>query len=79
MRKCGGFGIESGIRDNDGVMDAFNFTKMHGLGNDYVYVNAFEETISDAAAVARAVSDRHLGIGGDGLGGSTTLLRFRGS
>lgn len=43
------------------------FTKMHGLGNDYVYVNAFEETISDAPALARAISDRHFGVGGDGL------------
>jgi diaminopimelate epimerase len=43
------------------------FTKMHGLGNDYVYVNCFEEQIGDPAALARAVSDRHRGIGGDGL------------
>ena len=48
-------------------MDAFKFTKMHGLGNDYVYVNAFEEKVSDAPSVARAVSDRHRGIGSDGL------------
>ena len=43
------------------------FTKMHGLGNDYVYVNGFDEQLSDPAAVARAVSDRHFGIGSDGL------------
>jgi len=43
------------------------FTKMHGLGNDYVYVNCFEEQIDDPAALARTVSDRHRGIGGDGL------------
>ena len=43
------------------------FTKMHGLGNDYVYVNGFEETVSDPPALARRVSDRHRGIGGDGL------------
>ena len=43
------------------------FTKMHGLGNDYVYVNAFEEDVKDAPALARAVSDRHFGIGSDGL------------
>ena len=43
------------------------FTKMHGLGNDYVYVNGFDEQVSDPAAVARAVSDRHFGIGSDGL------------
>ena len=43
------------------------FTKMHGLGNDYIYINGFDEQIDDPAAVARAVSDRHLGIGADGL------------
>ena len=43
------------------------FTKMHGIGNDYVSVNCFEETVEDPAAVARFVSDRHFGIGSDGL------------
>ena len=43
------------------------FTKMHGLGNDYVYVNCFEEMIDNPPAVARFVSDRHFGIGSDGL------------
>ena len=43
------------------------FTKMHGIGNDYVYVNCFEETVKNPAAVARYVSDRHFGIGSDGL------------
>ncbi len=43
------------------------FTKMHGCGNDYVYVNCFEETVENPSAVARAVSDRHYGIGSDGL------------
>ena len=43
------------------------FTKMHGCGNDYVYVNCFEETVDNPAAVARFVSDRHYGIGSDGL------------
>ncbi len=43
------------------------FTKMHGLGNDYVYVNCFEEKIENPPAVARYVSDRHFGIGSDGL------------
>ena len=36
------------------------FTKMHGCGNDYVYVNLFEEKIADPAKVSIAVSDRHL-------------------
>lgn len=44
-----------------------HFTKMHGLGNDYIYVNGFDEHVDDPPAVARAVSDRHFGIGGDGL------------
>ena len=43
------------------------FTKMHGIGNDYVYVNGFTETVADPADVARKVSDRHFGIGSDGL------------
>ncbi|MEJ8544021.1 diaminopimelate epimerase [Brevibacillus borstelensis] len=45
------------------------FTKMHGLGNDYVYVNCFEEPLSgvDLPELARRVSDRNFGIGGDGL------------
>ncbi len=44
------------------------FTKMHGAGNDYVYVNAFEERLpEDLPRLAIAVSDRHKGIGSDGL------------
>ena len=43
------------------------FTKMHGLGNDYVYVNCFEETVEHPEKVAVFVSDRHFGIGSDGL------------
>jgi diaminopimelate epimerase len=43
------------------------FTKMHGIGNDYVYVNGFEESLDDPAAVARRVSDRHRAVGSDGL------------
>ena len=43
------------------------FTKMHGLGNDYIYVNAFVEKIDDPNARARAISDRHFGVGSDGL------------
>lgn len=43
------------------------FTKMHGLGNDYVYVNGFVETVDHPGRVARVVSDRHFGVGGDGL------------
>lgn len=43
------------------------FTKMHGLGNDYVYVNCFEEKVTEPEKVSRFVSDRHFGIGADGL------------
>lgn len=43
------------------------FTKMHGLGNDYVYVDGFKEQIDDPEAVARKVADRHFGVGGDGM------------
>ena len=43
------------------------FTKMQGLGNDYVYVNCLEETVEHPAETAVKVSDRHFGIGADGL------------
>lgn len=43
------------------------FTKMQGIGNDYVYVNCFEEQIDEPSALARKISDRHFGIGSDGL------------
>ena len=43
------------------------FTKMQGIGNDYVYVNCFEETVEDPCETAKMVSDRHFGIGSDGL------------
>ena len=43
------------------------FTKMHGCGNDYVYVNCFQERVDNPEQTARFVSDRHMGIGSDGL------------
>ena len=45
------------------------FTKMQGCGNDYVYVNGFEERVSDSEKpeLVRRLSDRHFGIGGDGV------------
>ena len=43
------------------------FTKMHGIGNDYVYVNCFEESVKNPAEVSKFVSNRHFGIGSDGL------------
>ena len=42
-------------------------TKMQGLGNDYIYINCLEETVPDPAALARKISDRHFGVGSDGL------------
>lgn len=43
------------------------FTKMHGTGNDYIYINCFEETVDDPASLSMKLSDRHFGIGGDGI------------
>ena len=43
------------------------FTKMQGLGNDYVYINCFEEKVQDPSALSIRVSNRHFGIGSDGL------------
>jgi diaminopimelate epimerase len=43
------------------------FAKMHGAGNDYVYINGFEERVDEPAALARQLSHRNFGIGGDGL------------
>lgn len=44
-----------------------HFTKMHGTGNDYVYVNLFEQEVKNPEELAVRVSDRHFGIGSDGL------------
>ncbi|HNQ25048.1 MAG TPA: diaminopimelate epimerase [Phycisphaerae bacterium] len=43
------------------------FVKMHGLGNDYVYVDCFAQQVADPAQLARAMSQRHTGVGADGL------------
>ena len=50
-------------------MTNMKFTKMHGCGNDYVYVNGFEERVEQQAKpeIVRKLSDRHIGIGGDGV------------
>jgi diaminopimelate epimerase len=40
---------------------------MHGAGNDYVYVDCFRQTVEDPESLAREISDRHFGVGGDGL------------
>jgi diaminopimelate epimerase len=52
------------------LLDRMRFTKMHGCGNDYVYLDAWSERLPSAAdlpALARAMSDRHTGIGSDGV------------
>lgn len=43
------------------------FYKMHGIGNDYIYIDCFQETIKNPPELAIRVSDRHFGVGGDGL------------
>lgn len=43
------------------------FIKMHGIGNDYIYINGFEESVADPASLAQEIADRHTGVGGDGL------------
>lgn len=49
------------------MRNRMQFVKMHGIGNDYVYINAFEYQIADPAALAVKISDRHTGVGGDGM------------
>ena len=44
-----------------------SFTKMHGAGNDYVYVNAMTEVPENLSLLSRQISDRHYGVGSDGL------------
>ena len=43
------------------------FTKMHGLGNDYVYIDAINQKVENESSLAKFVSNRHFGIGSDGL------------
>lgn len=43
------------------------FTKMHGIGNDYIYVNCFEEVVRDPSRLALVMSKQHFGVGSDGL------------
>lgn len=43
------------------------FTKMQGIGNDYIYVNCFEESVRNPEETAKKISDRHFGVGSDGL------------
>ncbi|MDD4142854.1 MAG: diaminopimelate epimerase, partial [Bacteroidales bacterium] len=47
--------------------NSIKFTKMHGLGNDYIYVDCLSQTIYDPSTLSVRLSDRHFGVGGDGL------------
>lgn len=49
------------------MADKIFFTKMHGIGNDYVYVNGFKQKVDDPGQLAKKISDRHFGVGSDGL------------
>ena len=53
--------------DNTNTLPEMKFTKMHGIGNDYIYVNGFKEHIENPTEFAITYSDRHKGIGSDGL------------
>lgn len=44
-----------------------HFTKMHGCGNDYIYFNCFEERVKNPEELSIRLSDRHFGVGGDGI------------
>ncbi len=48
-------------------MKTLNFTKMEGAGNDYVYINLFEEAVENPGELAKSISHRHFGVGSDGL------------
>ena len=45
----------------------YRFTKMQGCGNDYVYMDCFTQAVRDPSELARQMSDRHFGVGSDGL------------
>lgn len=67
---CAVGGIKrSGARSSARMGVEMKFTKMHGCGNDYVYINGFTEKVSQEKKpeIARLLSDRHFGVGGDGV------------
>lgn len=68
MTEVGMRGINDSRKIKESVgMEQMRFTKMQGLGNDYVYVNCFKEKIDNPPELARRISDRHFGVGSDGL------------
>ena len=44
-----------------------HFTKMHGCGNDYIYFDCFHENVGEPGELSVRLSDRHFGVGGDGI------------
>ena len=48
-------------------MGKLDFTKMHGCGNDYVYIDCYKQDVEAPELLARTLSDRHKGVGGDGV------------
>ena len=64
LTKCFIFASSNELND---MKSKIHFTKMHGAGNDYIYVDTSLYNIEDPSAAARAWSDRHKGIGSDGL------------
>ncbi|MDR1490088.1 MAG: diaminopimelate epimerase [Desulfovibrio sp.] len=61
------FATLESLSENASLPDRLAFTKMQGLGNDYIYVEEFEKPFADPGPLAVALSDRHFGIGSDGL------------
>src|SRR5690606_4164167 len=59
-------GFFSAMAARDTIKAMIRFTKMHGIGNDYVYVETFKQPVSAPAELSRQMADRHFGIGGDG-------------
>ena len=61
------FLIAASRQSRSEMRSSMKFTKMQGAGNDYVYVDCTQNELKNASEVAVAVSDRHFGIGSDGL------------
>ena len=60
-------GFEEKKRNAREKEKTYEITKMQGIGNDYVYVNCLQETIENPSELAKKISDRHYGVGSDGL------------